>query len=452
MRNIVLIEPEDCGRDFAPYGHPAPSPNIDRLADEGMMFRQAFAESPMCSPSRAAMLTGTPSHENGMFTVSHRGFDLHRPERHLAGWLARRGYETVLAGQQHESHNDARGLSRAEDATVTLGYTRVLEPEPAEEDQRVVHGRTRADFANSRAAAAFLREPRDTPFFLSVGLWNAHRHFSDPREAGVNPDRVRPPATVPDNAASREDAAGYHALLGYVDRCVGMILDALRESGRIEDTLVVFTVDHGAPFRAMKTTLYDTGIGVALILRFPEGHGRGTASDALVSHLDLFPTLCDYLGLDPPEWLRGHSLMPVVRGETEEVNDAIFAGHNYATGALDRYDLKRCVRTRRYKYLWLMPDPLHPGEGEDDLGPDSGARNEPAKGWANHERRLAGLGDGEALFDLELDPMERVNVAEHPAYASVRQTLARRLRDYLERTGDPALRGEVPPPPNARGG
>ena len=87
MRNIVLIEPEDCGRDFAPYGYPVASPRIERLAREGLTFRRAFCESPQCSPSRASMLTGTPSYQNGMFSVSHRGFDLRDPSRHLANWL-----------------------------------------------------------------------------------------------------------------------------------------------------------------------------------------------------------------------------------------------------------------------------------------------------------------------------------------------------------------------------
>ena len=447
MRNVVLIEPEDCGRDFAPYGYSVASPHIERLAREGLTFRRAFCESPQCSPSRASMLTGTPSYQNGMFFVSHRGFDLHDPTRHLASWLGVRGYETVLAGQQHESCNVRRGVSREEDAQAILGYNRVLKARHLPEDDRIDHGRTKLDFASARAAADFLREPHDRPFFLSVGLWNAHRPFPDARAHGVDPDRVRPPAPIPDTPHSRETIGGYHALLGYVDQCVGIVMDALADSGRLDDTLVILTVDHGPPLRAMKTTLYDAGLGVALIMRFPERYRRGETTDALVSHLDVFPTLCEYLALDPPDWLVGQSFMPACRGETDEGDESIFASHHYA-GDLARYDIKRSIRTDRYKLIRLLPDP-QASDFEQAVKTETLISGRPTEDWPETERRLHALSEGDLLFDLALDPSERVNVAHRPGYAEVRRDLGARLDAWMTRTDDPALRGQVPPPPGA---
>jgi arylsulfatase A-like enzyme len=337
-------------------------------------------------------------------------------------------------------------VSRGEDAKQVLGYTRVLEPEPDAADEAYEHARTRADLASARAAARFVQAPREAPFFLSVGFWNAHRPFPDARAHGVNPDRARPASPVPETPEAREEAGGYRVLLGAVDRSVGMIMDALADAGRLEDTLVVLAVDHGPPFRGMKTTLYDTGTNVSLLLRFPEGDRAGEATDALVSQLDLFPTLCEYLGIEAPDWCVGRSLMPIARGETDEGHDAVFSAHHYAIPGLGAYDLKRAARTDRYKLIRLMPDPDGPSEPEaPSLEPFWSA----AAGAEipRTERRLHGVAHGELLFDLALDPMERVDIAGRPEYASVLEAMRRRLDDWLERTDDPALRGAVPAPP-----
>ncbi len=451
IRNVVIIEPEDTGRHFQPYGFGVSTPNIQQLAEEGGLFRNAYCESPMCSPSRAAMLTGETSHESGMTGIAHIGHELRHPERHLANWLAGHGYETALCGQQHEA---AKG-DRMRKAKEVLGYT-TLPDDPCPDDERtaqIPHGRTRRDFSSARAAASYIREDHDSPYFLSLGLWNTHRGFPDLDEHEVDPNYVRVPSHIPDTPEMRRQMAGFCALVQYADECVGMVMDALRESGDIDETLVIFTIDHGIHFPRMKSTLYDDGIGIALIMRFPEGYRRGESIDSLVSHLDLYPTLCDYLGLESPEWLEGHSLMPLFRGECEKVRDEIFAEQNFAA----IYDPKRCVRTERYKYIRLYDSYEWGPEKQIEVKP---TMDLPAPGAIHEEigaQRLPnerGLhitrpGD-ELLFDLYFDPEERINVAGEEKYEEIRQELSDRLDRWMERTDDPLLKGPVPRPPGSQ--
>ncbi len=164
--------------------------------------------------------------------------------------------------------------------------------------------------------------------------------------------------------------------------------------------------------------------------------GGGRVSDALVSHLDLYPTLADLLGVPAPAWCEGESLLPVVRGAAEEHHDALFTSHNYHGGPRPM----RSVRTRRYRYL-LRP---LPGQGVGvDGGPFDAWWRE--QGWAERPQPAA------ALFDLTFDPNEACNVVDQPEYAAVASELRQQLEDWMRRTGDPALDGAMPQPPQRAG-
>jgi arylsulfatase A-like enzyme len=219
---------------------------------------------------------------------------------------------------------------------------------------------------------------------------------------------------------------------------MGLVLDALDAVGLAEETLVICTTDHGIPFPGGKATLYDRGLGVMMILRGPGGFVGGRASDALVSHIDLFPTVCDLIGIERPDWLQGESLLPPVNGEVEEVRDAIFAEKTFHTA----YEPERCVRTHRYKYIRRAPD-AHPTPvlANVDDGPSKDYLL--AHGWGEREVPR------EQLYDLVFNPNETRNLAGDPEYTHVLDEMRALLDRWMEETDDPLLYGPVSAPEGA---
>jgi N-sulfoglucosamine sulfohydrolase len=410
--NVLYLHSHDTGRYVQPYGYPVPTPNIQHMADQGVLFRQAFCAAPVCSGSRAALLTGQCTHATGMLGLAHRGYRLRHPERHIVNVLREAGYWTGLVGEQHVSEDPG---DLGYDLVVDLDSTRVSEVAPAA--TKLIATRAAQDQA---------------PFFLSVGFFETHREFFEPssiRDVLYS----RPPENVPDNAQTRRDMASFRASARALDQGVGTVLNALEENGLADDTLVFFTTDHGLAFPDAKCTMYDRGIGVMLLVRGPGGFERGRVSDALVTHLDLYPTICDVVGLEHPPWLEGRSLLPLVRGDVAEVHDEVFAEVTYHAA----YEPQRAVRTKRYKYMRRYDD-RHPGRVLANLDDSLTKDVLLAAGWAHVPPPW------EALFDLWLDPSEGSNRIDDPALASVADDLRRRLHDWMLRTGDPLIDGPVP--------
>jgi N-sulfoglucosamine sulfohydrolase len=410
--NIVYLHSHDTGRYVQPYGHFIPTPNIQLLADQGILFRKAFATASSCSGSRASLVTGQYPHSNGMIGLAHRGFELFDYSQHVIGALRRAGYHSELIGEQHIS----------EDLDI-LGYDNV----------RRVDG-THVEFV-APEAVDFLTGGPPEPFFLSVGFFETHRTYFAPTSVRDTLYSM-PPASLPDVIETRRDMAAFKASARSLDHGVGGVLNALMDSGLGDRTLVVCTTDHGLALPGLKAGLLDGGIGVMLIMRGPGGFGGGKVVDALVSQIDLYPTLCELAGIETPEFAQGQSLLPLVRGETDAVRDELFAEITYHAA----YDPQRAVRTDRYKYVRRFID------GGPVLAncDDSTTKDLLIElGWA--DRPI----DPEQLYDLALDPNEFCNVAADPHYAGVRADLARRLERWMDETGDPLLAGHVPAPPGA---
>ena len=431
--NILYLHSHDTGRCIAPYGYDVATPNLQRLAEEGVLFRQAFCVAPTCSPSRAGLLTGQSAHASGMIGLAHRGFALHDYRQHLVHTLRGAGYRSTLIGVQHVA-------ARPE----VIGYDEIV-PVASNHAEHV-----------APSAAAWLRGAPHEPFFLSVGFSETHREFPEP---DADARYVRPPATLPDTPAVRADMAAFHASARLLDAGMGMVLDALREAGLEANTLVICTTDHGIAFPGAKCNLTDHGIGVMLIVRGPGGFTGGRVCDAMVSHVDVYPTLCDLLDVERPAWLAGHSLLPLIRGEAEEVNDAIFAEVTYHAA----YEPMRAVRTRRWKYIRRFGDPTAVPGGRTAVpgGPTAVPRgrlhpvlpncdDSLSKAlWLQHGWRERELAE-EELYDLVFDPNEARNLAGRPEAAAALEEMRARLDRWMRATDDPLLRGPVPAPPGAR--
>lgn len=413
--NILYLHSHDTGRYVQPYGHAIPTPNLQALAEQGMLFRQCFCAGPTCSASRAALVTGQNCHSAGMIGLAHRGFSLRDYSQHLVHTLRKTGYTTALAGVQHVDRHPAE----------RVGYDRIL-PQTG----------TAAGVA--AAAEQFFRDGPDQPFFLSVGFVRTHRDFPEP---GPREDAryCLPPAPLPDTPRTRYDTACFKAAARELDMGMGQVLDALRREGLEENTLVICTTDHGIAFPLMKCNLTDHGTGVMLMMRGPGGFDGGKVCDAMISHIDIYPTLCDLLGIDRPEWLEGESLLPLVRGEAEEIHDELFSEVTYHAA----YEPMRAVRTRRYKYIRRYDDRDRPVLPNCDNSPSKDLLLE--HGWADRPPQA------EQLYDLIFDPNESCNVAPDPARAGVLKEMRGRLDAWMERTDDPILRGlPVPAPSGAK--
>ena len=418
--NIIYIHTHDSGRYISPYGHALPSPGLMRFAEEGTLFRQAYNCGPTCSPSRAALLTGMVPHSAGMLGLAHRGFELNDYSRHLAAFLKKNGYATALCGIQHEAPKEK---------VHELGYDFIYKS--ANPDARL------ADYDTAEQACAWLKQKHDKPFFLSAGFFNTHRPFPEPGH-DFSPDRILPPGCLPDTESVRRDMCGYAASLKIADECTGRVLDSLQKNGLRGSTLVFFTTDHGMAFPYMKCSLFDGGIGVSLIMDFPGNSCRGKVLDSLVSHIDIFPTICDLAGIKRPDYLQGVSLLPLFSNEKKEVRSEIFSEVTFHAA----YEPIRAVRTSRYKYIRYFED----YNGIVPANIDSGY----SKTFLLENGLLQQGHDQELLFDLYFDPAEKNNLLYHEKYRNILGDLSDRMENWMRATGDPLLDGKIKIPAGAK--
>ena len=423
--NILYIHTHDSGRMVSPYGVNAPTDNLLAFARDAAVFTQAYCAGPTCSPSRAALLTGTYPHQNGMLGLAQRGFGLTDYRRHLAQFLGRHGYHTVLCGIQHES-----GWYLDADAPGKLGYNEVLTASANPSKKEDLH---LWDAVNADHVCQWLDQAKaDEPFFLSYGMHSTHRPYPVEICEAVDERYVRPPFPIDDNGETRHDQAQFLTSAYYMDQNFGKVIDKLKETGLMEKTIVMFTTDHGVALPFNKCNLTDSGIGVSLIMRVPGAKANGQVIDALVSHVDVMPTLCDLLQLEKPDYLEGTSFAEVFENISAEPVSEIFAEVNFHTS----YEPIRCVRTRRYKYIRYYDESwtkLNLSNMDSSASKDFYMRNDLATQTK----------DTEALYDCYYDPDERKNLAQDPRYQEILEDLREKLRAFQIRTQDPILHGEL---------
>lgn len=431
--NVVVITCHDLGRHLGCYGQETvQSPNLDQLSGEGITFERAFCTAPQCSPSRAALYTGRHPHANGVMGLTHRNFawDLNPDERHLGQVLRDAGYTTALIGVHHESRvGDPDRVAKRCGMDIYIPQA---------------HGDVTAD----RALDHLAERARDQrPFYLQLGFDEPHRvsarQRAEPDYMGFIGDYLEPdaergvevPPWLRDTPGTRAEVAELQGAIRYVDRQIGRVLSGLRELGLEEDTLLVFTPDHGVALPRAKCSLYDPGLSVALIVRFPRrGWVGGRRQDELVSNVDLFPTILDAIGLPIDPRVQGQSFAALLDGADYAARECVFGEMTYH----DYYDPVRCVRTARHKLIVnfsAAPSFMNPSQS---WRPRSEPVVPPVPSVDYHPLV--------ELYDLAADPWERQNLADDPAQADVRRDLLARLLAWMRSTEDPLLEGAITSP------
>ena len=412
--NILVIIAHDLGTHLGCYGAPVQTPALDGLAAEGARFTNHFSTAPICSPSRGAIVTGKYPHCNGLMGLVNLGWDLPHSNVTLAQLLDSAGYETCLFGFQHEVKDPNRLNHYFHSVSDrTQGYS-------CERVAPLV-----ADFLKSR------RTDASKPFYARVGFSETHRPYN--RYEPDDPEIAAVPPYMKDTPDTRNEMASFQGAVRTMDHSVGEILEALESTGLSEDTIVVFTTDHGIAFPRAKATLYDPGIRTTLIIRWPGTIEPDQSRAELLSNIDLLPTLLEAVEIQTPEDVQGRSFWPLLNGAEYEPNTRVFAEKNTSPD-----DIKRCIRTEQYKYIRNYSE-----------GPGIKLTWDVDGSWLRKDIEETYLKPAPAveMYDLAKDPVEVNNLAGRPEVAEIEGKLAIQLDQFLEETNDPVLLGPIKRPP-----
>lgn len=436
--NIVLFVTDDQSPDTGCYGNTAiQTPHLDRLAKEGVRFDRAFCTTASCSASRSVILTGLFNHANGQYGHAHtyHHFKTKSSVKSLPALLTKAGYRTGRVGKFH------------------------VEPEEVYPFDVKIKGNSRHPVEMAINCKPFIEDKSDKPFFLYFCTSDPHRgggtYPGDPNKPNAfgnqvkprsglkkiqyNPGKVNVPFFLPDTPVCRSEIAQYYESCSRIDQGLGKLIELLKSAGAYENTVVIFTSDHGIAFPGGKTTVYEGGLRVPYVVRHPGVTKKSGVSNAMISHVDIAPTILDIAGfpLDQVQF-HGRSIVPAIRGNSPDKWQRVFASHTFHE--ITMYYPMRVVRTDRYKLIWNIAHPL-PYPFASDLwaaptwqdvykqGPNAIYGNRTVKDYIQRPEF--------ELFDLGKDPTESRNVADDPDYKKILNDLKQAMQDFQTRTGDP---------------
>jgi N-sulfoglucosamine sulfohydrolase len=458
-QNVVLFVCDDWGRDAGCFGNPViKTPHIDQLSREGTRFERAYCTTASCSASRSVILTGLHNHLNGQYGHQHdvHHFSAFPGVRSLPTILAEGGYRTARIGKFH------------------------VAPEQVFKFETVLEGNPRNGVAMAEKCRAWFASDDRRPFFLYFCTADPHRSGrvidSDPAkpnafgnevnhegvdEVKYDPAHVLVPPWLPDTPECRAEIAQYYQSVSRVDQGLGRLVQVLKDAGRYENTLIIFTSDNGMAFPGSKTNLYEPGMHLPLIVRAPAQANRGGTCDAMVSWTDFTPTILDFCGVNAPD-------APPVRGVAENPGNArrqrpekyTFHGRSWA-GLWDQenaqgwdevygshtfheitmYYPMRVIETRRWKLIFNLAHELS-FPFASDLWESPTWQSVARSGESHYGGRLVAQylhRPKYELYDKQADPDEFKNVADHSANAAVLKELSGKLKDFQARTRDPWL-------------
>lgn len=426
--NIIMYLSDDHGVDFVGcYGNAAVrTPNIDALAREGVKFNRVFAASPTCSPSRASMFTGLWPQRNGTMgnhTDSRPGL------RSLADYLRALGYRVVAANKTDVRPNSVFDWERLPATLPTNAKFRRYRDEGL-------------DTAKVDAfLTAHLRDHPGQPLCLLLGdngphvVWETNKIY-DPAALAMNPLLVDTPKT-------RLALANYYQDITTMDKRLGEVMDSVQRHGLATNTVFIYTTDQGPEWPRCKWTLYDSGLRVPFIVRWPGVVQPGTECDALISLIDITPTFVTIAGGRASKGIDGVSFEDVLLGRTTACRKDIFATHS-GDGVMNMFP-ERAVRNVRYKYILN----LHPErEWTTHFTKVEGIPNSHAEVWrtwidkARQDSATAHLLDlivhhpAEELYDTRTDPYELTNLASRPEMKPVLHRMRKRLAQLRKQIKD----------------
>jgi len=510
--NILFAFADDWGRHASAYARVdgagtvndlLHTPNFDRVAGEGVLFRKAFVSAPSCTPCRSALLSGQHFWRTGRSAIlqgavwdgSQPAFPLllrdagYHPGKSHKVWSPGQPNDAPFDGQRHAYEAAGRRFNQFSQHVTRM----VAEGKSVAAAKEELYAEVRGNFD------AFLADRKPgQPFCYWFGPVNVHRKWvkgSGKTLWGLDPERLKGkmPPYLPDVPEVREDLADYFGEVMAFDHALGLLLTKLEAIGELDNTLVVVSGDHGAPgFPHGKCNLYDFGSSVPLAIRWGGAKG-GRVVDDLVSLTDLAPTFLELGGVPVPEAMTGRSLLGLLQseraGRVEPDRDAVFIGRErHVENARDGFlpYPQRAIRTHDFLYIinfrpdrWPLGEPYRldgpnpPTVAEltedtrvtlpdEDSGPTKAwlvtHRDDPR--WRPYFERAYGKRAREELYDLARDPHQLHNVAADPDYAATRARLAEHLFEELRRTGDPRVMDDgrffehpplAGPPENFRG-
>lgn len=451
-RNALILIADDYGMESGAYNNTVIStPNIDNLAKNGILFKNAYTSVSSCSPSRSAILTGLPQHQNGMFGL-HNGyhhFNSFESVRSLPLLLGKHGIKLGIVGKKHVGPESVYPFDYAE----------------TEENNSIMQvGRNITKM--KELVREFFSQTKDQPFMLYVGFHDPHRcGHTNPQygtfcekfgngEPGMgvipdwvpgiyNPDKVVVPGYVQDTPLARKDLADQYTTISRLDQGVGLVLEELKNSGRGNDTLVIFTSDNGIPFPNGRTNLYESGTKEPFILSVPgDTSNKGSESDKLVSLLDITPTILDWFKISYPNYkimgrsvqLTGKSLL------SDSYSNYVYGSHSLHE--ITMYYPMRSVRSRTWRLLrnlnYLMPFLI---DQDFYLSPTfqdllNRTRAHQATNWFKTLKEYYYRPEWE-LYNVQNDSLERLNLATDEKYKDVLLGLQKQLLYWQNNTHDP---------------
>lgn len=441
VENICLIMAEDMGLQIGAYGDvTVPTPALDRLAKEGVVLENAYVTQATCSPSRGSLYSGLYPHQSGQMGLSNNfGYRLHRGVPAYPAQLREAGYGTALNYKIHVGPEEAIGFERqiwqkeyAEwgfDDRDTRYMKRVMEAifeEVLEPGQRFYiqpqTGETHRPFIKKdKQVDAKVLEYAGSPYrTVEAGDVELLPYFG--------PD-------MPEDAWLKKDLAQYYNAIQRFDRAVGLVLEDLEKRDLLDKTLIIVTADHGPTYGRGKLNLYELGMHVPMIVRWPGLTEPGTRSEALVSFIDLMPTFLEVAGLPVPAYLPGRSLRDLFEGKPWRTH---LYGEYTAHTSIRDYWPSRMVRDGRYKLIWNMLGGQAPGGMTPEGCPDINvSQRSPEQSVTDAVYRRFLSPPVYELYDLEKDPYELDNLAQKQEYATIVDVLRQRLEDWMADTLDP---------------
>ncbi len=428
--NIVLIMGDDLTySDLEPYGSTqVKTPNLAALAKESMCFDNMFTSSPACAPTRQQLLTGVYPVRNG----AHPNHSMvHAGTRSVAHHLQELGYSTALIGKKHYAPEESYPFQFLGGRNGDNGQGKDIELEKAE---------------------AFVNNNKDKPYFLMVTSNQPHGPLTRGNPSAYPPDKIKLNPGFVDTDVTRTNLSKYYAEITYLDSLVGVVMNIVKKSGRMENTLVIFTSEQGSgtiPFA--KWTLYDAGLKTAFLVKYPGKVKPGSRNTAMTQYVDIVPALIDIAGGDPTKintgvkdangytGFDGKSFKNILLGKSNELRNIVF-GVQTTRGIIngsESYPI-RSARNKNYLYIHnLQPNNTFQNVLIKTPLFKSWQSKEPARANAYMHR------PEEELYDVVKDPFQLVNIAGDPSLKNEKEQLKTALASFMKQQGDKGIATEM---------